>query len=319
VPRVRALRLHETGGPDALVLDEIDEPAEQEGFVLVDVAAAGIGFVDLLTTRGEYQIKPPLPFMPASELVGTRRDTGERVVALSMFSALAEVAPALGFAVFPIPDTLGDEAAAALLINYQTAHLGLVRRGRLAPGETVLVHGAAGGVGSAAIQVAKALGSGDVIAVASTEEKRQVARDLGADHAVDSGGDWIAQVKELTGGRGVDVVVDPVGGDAFDGGLRCLAPFGRLLVIGFASGRIPEARANYLLLKHLDVVGVNWGGMLPLDPGFAATAHEDLMRWHAEGHIRPLVGPVYDLAEGAQAFRDLDARTVVGKPVVRIR
>lgn len=315
---MRALRLHETTGPDALVLEDIDEPTEQEGFVLVDVAAAGIGFVDLLTTRGEYQIKPPTPFMPASELVGRRRDTGERVIALSMFSALAEVAPALGFVCLPIPDTLGDEAAAALLINYQTAHLALVRRGRMAAGETVLVHGAAGGVGSAAIQVARALGAGSVIAVASSEERRQVALDLGADHAVDGGGDWIAAVKELTGGRGVDLVVDPVGGDAFDGGLRCLAPFGRMLVIGFASGRIPEARANYLLLKHLDVIGVNWGGMLPIDPSFAATAHEDLMRWHAEGHIRPLVGPVYDLADGAQAFRDLDSRAIIGKPVVRI-
>lgn len=316
---MRALRLHETGGPDALVLEDIPEPEAPEGFVLVDVTAAGVGFVDLLTTRGEYQIKPPLPFSPATECVGVRRDTGERVIAACMFSALAEVAAAPAFLTFPIPDTLGDEAAAGFLINYQTAHLGLVRRGRLAAGETVLVHGAAGGVGSAAIQVAKALGAGSVIAVASSADKREAALGAGADHAVDSGEGWIDAVKELTGGRGVDVVVDPVGGDAFDGSLRCMAPFGRLLVIGFAGGRIPEVRVNYLLLKHLDVVGVNWGGMLPLDQAFAAAAHEDLMRWHAEGHVRPLVGPVHDLADGAQAFRDLDARTVTGKPVVRMR
>jgi NADPH2:quinone reductase len=309
---MRALRLHELGGPDALVLEEIDEPEARDGLVLVDVAAAGIGFVDLLVTKGEYQITPPLPCAPATECVGVRRDTGERVVATSMFSALAEVAPAVPFATFTIGDAFSDAEAAAFLINYQTAHLALRRRGRLAPGETVLVHGAAGGVGSAAIQVAKAMGAGSVIAAASTEEKRAAALAAGADHAVDAA-DFIGAVKEL---GGADVVVDPVGGDVFDNSLRCMNPFGRVLVIGFASGRIPELKVNRLLLKHLDVVGVNWGGMLPLDQEFAAAAHADLMRWHGEGHIRPVVGPVYPLADGAQAYRDLETRTVVGKPVV---
>jgi NADPH2:quinone reductase len=313
---MRALRLHETGGPDSLVLEEIDEPTAMDGFVLIDVAAAGVGFVDLLTTRGEYQIKPPVPFTPATECVGVRRDTGERVIAAAMFAALAEVAAAPAFLTFPVPDTLPDEEAAGFLINYQTAHLALTRRGRMAAGETVLVHGAAGGVGSAAIQVAKALGAGRVIAVASSEDKRQAALGAGADDAVDSTGEWIAAVKELTGGRGVDVVVDPVGGDAFDGSLRCMAPFGRLLVIGFAGGRIPEARVNYLLLKHLDIVGVNWGGMLPLDQAFAAAAHEDLMRWHAEGHIKPLVGAELPLEEVEQAHELVESRRSVGKVVL---
>jgi NADPH2:quinone reductase len=316
---MRALRIHQTGGPDSLVLDEVDEPAAQDGLVLIDVAAAGVGFVDLLVTKGEYQLKPELPCAPASECVGRRRDTGERVVAVSMFSALAEVAPAIAFAVFAIPHALSDDEAAGFLINYQTAHLALTRRGRLAPGETVLVHGAAGGVGSAAIQVAKALQAGTIIGVASSPDKRAAAISAGADHAVDGSADWVAEVKQLTAGRGVDVVVDPVGGDAFDGSLRCTAPFGRLLVIGFASGRIPELKVNRLLLRQFDVVGVNWGGLLPLDQAFAAAAHADLMRWHAEGHIAPLVGPVYDLADGAQAFRDLEARTATGKPVVRMR
>ncbi len=313
---MRALRLHATDGPDSLVLDEIDEPQPMDGFVLCDVDAAGIGFVDLLTTMGEYQIKPPTPFSPATEFVGRRRDTGERVVGVAMFAALQEVAPALGFAVFPIPDAMTDEQGAALPINYQTAHLALVRRGRLAPGETVLVHGAAGGVGSAAIQVAKAAGAGKVIAVASTEDKRRAALAAGADVAID-GSDLKQQVLAEHGGA--DIVVDPVGGDVFDASLRCLRPFGRLLVIGFASGRIPEVKVNYLLLKHLDVIGVNFGGMLPFDQQFAQQAHTDLMRWFAEGHIQPLIGPVYPLEQGAQAFRDLDSRQVTGKPIITMR
>ena len=267
---MRALMLHETGGPDALVLEEVDEPAPQEGLVVIDVAAAGIGFFDLLVTRGEYQVEPPLPCAPATECVGVRRDTGERVVAATLFGALAEVALAPAFLTFPIPDALGDEQAAALLINYQTAHLALADRGRLQAGETVLVHGAAGGVGTAAIQVARALQAGSVIAVASSQEKRGAALAAGADHALDSGADWVAAVRELTGGRGADAVVDPVGGEAFQQSLRCIAPRGRLLVVGFASGRSPSLQVNRLLLRHLDVVGVNWGGMLPLDQEFGS-------------------------------------------------
>lgn len=316
---MRALRLHETSGPDALVLEDIEEPGEQDGLVLVDVAAVGIGFVDLLTTRGEYQIKPPPPFMPATECVGIRRDTGERVAAISMFAALAEVAPALGFALWPVPAAMSDEQAAALPINYQTAHLALARRGRLKEGETVLVHGAAGGVGTASIQVARALGAYRVIAVASTEAKRAVALEAGATDALDRGEDWVEAVKELTGGRGADVVVDPVGGEAFARSLRCMAPFGRILVIGFASGEIPEVKVNRLLLRHHDVIGVNFGGMLPIDQQFSHDAHRDLMRWFESGIVDPVIGPVYDLAEGAQAFRDIEAGTVTGKPIIRMR
>ncbi len=286
----------------------------------MDVHAAGIGFVDLLTTRGEYQIKPPLPFTPASECAGTRRDTGERVIALSMFSSLAEVAPALGFAVFAIPDAMSYVQGAAMLINYQTAHLALVTRGRLAEGETVLVQGAAGGVGTATIQVAKALGASRVIAAASTTEKRDAALDAGATDAIDPYADgWTEAVRELTDGKGVDIVVDPVGGEVLNQSLRCMAPFGRLLVVGFAAGSIPEVKVNYLLLKHLDVIGVNWGGMLPIDTQFAHAAHADLMRWFEQGVIEPVLGPVYDLESGAQAFRDLDSRQVTGKSVIRVR
>ena len=318
-PPMRALVMTETGGPDSLQLGEWPEPELIDGFAKIDVSAAGVGFVDMLITKGEYQIKPPLPFVPGTELVGIRRDTGERVIASSLFGGWAETVLAPLVTTFPIPDSLSDEAAAGFTINYQTAHLALVRRGRLAEGETVLVHGASGGVGVASIQVAKALGAGLVIATGSTEAKRSAALEAGSDHAVDSGGDWISELKELTGGRGVDVVVDPVGGDMFDGSLRCMAPFGRALVIGFAAGRIPEVKVNRLLLKHLDVVGVNWGGVIPIEPSLAQEAHTDLMKWFEAGLLKPPAGPVFDLEHGADAVRFFEDRDSIGKPVIRIR
>ena len=323
---MKALLLRELTGPDALRLEEVDEPAGDD-LAVIDVHAAGVGFVDLLVTRGEYQIRPPLPFVPGVELAGVLRaappdsglEAGMRVAASTMFGAFAEVAAAPPFLVFEIPDAMSFDAAAGFVVNYQTAHLALGRRGRLRPGETVLVHGAAGGVGTAAIQVAKAMGAGPVIAVAAGEAKQRVARDAGADEALDPGEDWVTGVRELTGGRGADVVVDPVGGDRFDGSLRCIAPEGRLLVIGFAGGRIPEVAVNKLLLRHLDVVGVNYGGMLPVDQEFARVAAAELFGWIESGAIDPVVGAAYPLADGAQALRDFAARTVTGKPVLRVR
>ena len=191
--------------------------------------------------------------------------------------------------------------AAALVVNYQTAHLGLTRRGRLKEGETVLVHGAAGGVGTAAIQVAKALGAGRVVGVARGDEKRAAAEAAGADHTIDADEDWVGRVREL---GGADVVVDPVGGDRFDQSLRCMAPEGRLLVVGFAEGRIPTLPVNRLLLRHLDVVGVNFGGMVPLDQEFPARAADDLFRWWQEGTVRPVVDDRYALEDGARCLTD---------------
>jgi NADPH2:quinone reductase len=316
---MRALILEDAGGPDALKLGDWPDPQPIDGFTQIDVAAAGVGFVDMLITKGEYQIKPPLPFVPGTERVGVRRDTGERVIASAMFGAWAESVLAPLITTFSIPESLGDEAAAGFTINYQTAHLGLVKRGRLTPGETVLVHGASGGVGVASIQVAKALGASTVIATGSTDQKLGAAIAAGADHAVSSAGEWIDEVKTLTGGRGVDVVVDPVGGDMFDGSLRCMAPFGRLLVVGFAAGRIPEVKVNRLLLKHLDVVGVNWGGVLPIAPELAQSAHTDLMQWFEAGLLNPPSGPVFDLEDGADAVRFFEDRGSIGKPVIRVR
>lgn len=325
-----ALRVNELVGPDGLELATVDDPVAAEGMVLIEVHAAGVGFVDLLLTRGEYQVKPEPPFVPGIEVagvvvdagVGTDPDNGlepgTRVAAVVPFGGFAELALAPSPVAFPIPDELGFDAAAALLINYQTAHLALTRRGRMRAGEAVLVHGAAGGVGTASIQVAKALGA-RVIAVAGGERKLDAARASGADEALDAGGDWVAGVRELTGGRGADLVVDPVGGDRFDQSMRCMAPEGRLLVVGFASGRIPEVAVNRLLLRHLDIVGVNFGGMLPFDQQFAGEAARELFDLVRAGAIDPVIGSRYSLAEGAQALRELDARESIGKPVLLAR
>jgi NADPH2:quinone reductase len=244
---------------------------------------------------------------------------GDRVAATTPFGGFAEVAAAPALVTFPIPEDMPFEVAAGFVVNHQTAHLGLVRRGRLREGETVLVHGAAGGVGSASIQVARAAGAGKVIAIASSEEKRGAALDEGADLAFDPAGDWVAHVREATGGRGADVVVDPVGGEAFTLSLKCLAPEGRLLVVGFASGEIPTVAANRLLLRHQDVVGVNYGGFLAVDQEFQHAAHRDLMTWWAEGRLRAIPGLAYPMEEVAAGLEAFAERRVTGKPVLRVR
>jgi NADPH2:quinone reductase len=318
-----ALQVIELSGPDGLSPAELPDPEPADGSVLIEVHAAGVGFVDLLLSRGEYQIKPELPFVAGIEVAGTVRAggglvPGTRVAAMVPFGGFAELALAPEFLVFAIPDAMSFDAAAGFVVNYQTAHLGLVRRGRLRAGETVLVHGAAGGVGTAAIQLARALGA-RVIAVAGGERKREVALAAGAELAFDAAGDWVGEVREATAGRGADIVVDPVGGDRFDQSLRCMAPEGRLLVIGFASGRIPQVAVNRLLLRQLEIVGVNWGGMLPLDQQFVRDAGAELLALVAQGKLQPVVGSAYPLAAGADALRELESRTAVGKPVIRLR
>ncbi|HVP03891.1 MAG TPA: NADPH:quinone oxidoreductase family protein [Solirubrobacteraceae bacterium] len=324
---MRALLLRELTGPAGLRVEDVPEPEAVEGLVVLDVHAAGAGFVDMLVTRGEYQIRPELPFVPGIEAAGVVRSApagsglhaGDRVAATTAFGAFAEVAVAPAFVTFPIPDDMSFEVAAGMVVNYQTAHLGLVRRGRLAAGEAVLVHGAAGGVGIAAIQVAKAAGAGTVVAVAGSAEKQRVAREAGADVVLGAGEDWVAGVREATGGAGADIVVDPVGGERFDLSLRCMAPHGRLLVVGFAGGTIPTLQVNRLLLRSLDVVGVNYGGSLAFDQAFPAAAHEDLIAWWQQGLIDPPVGTVYPLEDGARALEDFAARRVTGKAVIRVR
>ncbi len=324
---MRALLLRELTGPSALKVEDVPEPEPGEGIVVLDVHAAGVGFVDMLVTKGEYQIRPALPFVPGIEAAGVVRSAppdsgvkpGDRVAATTPFGAFAEVAAAPAFLTFRIPDEMSYDVAAGFVVNHQTAHLGLIRRGRLAAGESVLVHGAGGGVGTASIQVAKAAGAGTVIAVAGGEEKQRVALDAGADIAVDPAEDWVARVREATGGVGADIVVDPVGGERFDLSLKCMAPGGRLLVVGFAGGTIPTLSVNRLLLRSIDVVGVNYGGSLPFDQEFPAAAHEDLMRWFRRGQLDPVVGATYSLEDGARALEDFAQRRVSGKPVIRVR
>jgi len=321
---MRALQLQEATGPDGLVLCELDDPVPTDGMVLIEVHAAGVGFVDMLMTKGEYQIKPELPFVPGAEVAGVVVSggglaPGTRVAATTPFNGYAELALAPETLVFPIPDALAFDAAAGFVVNYQTAHLGLKRRGRLAPGETVLVHGAGGGVGTASIDVAQALGAGLVIAVAGGAAKQDAARAAGADVVLDSAEDWKQAVREHTGGRGADVVVDPVGGDVLAESLRCMAPEGRLLVVGFASGHIPEIKVNRLLLRQHDLVGVNYGGAIGVDQGFSAEAAAEMFGWIEEGRLHPVVGAVFDLADGAEAMRAFAERRVTGKPVLLMR
>jgi NADPH2:quinone reductase len=312
---VRALQVRELIGPDGVGVAEVPEPVAGDDQVVVEVRAGGVSFVDLLLSRGQYQIRPDPPFTLGLQLAGTTPDGG-RVAAVT-FGAFAERVVVPGFATLPLPDDASFEAGAALVMNYQTAHFALKRRGRLQAGETLLVHGAGGGAGSAAVQVGKALGA-RVLAVASDADKRAAALQAGADEAIDAGAGWRDRVKALTDGAGVDVVFDPVGGERMTESLRCLAPEGRLLVVGFASGAIPDFAANRVLLRNVDVVGVNWGGLAMTRPEIVAEAAQDLIRWHAEGHVAPVIGARYPLEQGAEALRAIEARRAVGNLVLTL-
>jgi NADPH:quinone reductase len=316
---VRALVLADLTGPGALRLEERPAPEAPEGTVAVEVHAAGIGFVDWLVARGEYQIRPPLPFVPGIELCGEVEGTGQRVLGAPSrtVGAFAEYALIDADRAWPVPDSMPDEKAAALYLTYQTGHVGLHRRARLQAGEWLLVHAGAGGVGSAAIQLGKAAGA-RVIATAGGPEKVQVCRDLGADHAVDyTAEDFVAVVKDVTGGHGADVVYDPVGGDVFDKSRRCIAFEGRLVVVGFTSGRIPEAPANHVLVKNYSVVGLHWGLYRQYEPSIFGTVHEELTRLWEDGKIDPLVSRVLPLEEAPKALDALARRGTVGKVVLK--
>src|SRR4051794_30376371 len=315
---MRAIQIVELDGPDALQLVDIEEPTG-EG-VLVDVRAAGVSFPEVLQSRGQYQLKPELPFVPGSEVGGVVRSApadsglapGDRVAAFPMLGGFAEVVLAPAHFVFKLPDELDFAQGAALILNYHTAHFSLVRRGRLRAGETVLVHGAAGGVGTASIQVAKGVGA-TVFGVVSSDEKEQVAREAGADEVLRSDGDWKDQAKAL---GGVDVVLDPVGGDRFTDSLRSLKPDGRVVVVGFTGGSIPEVRVNRLLLNNLDVVGAGWGAYISQRPeivGEIAAARDALI---AAGHVRPLVGARFGLEQAAEALKLIESRGATGKVVL---
>ena len=319
---MRAAVVETLSGPDGVTVTDVPRPGG--GGVLVEVHAAGISFPDLLLSQGRYQQRREAPFVLGIESAGVVVDApgdapfrpGDRVI-VDADGSCAEYVAAAPAAIFPLPDRLTMGQGVALMMNYQTAHFGLVRRGRLTAGETLLVLGAAGGVGSAALQLARGLDA-RVIAACSEPRKAEIATSLGADHAVLLGDGWGERVRELSGG-GVDAVFDPVGGDTFDEAVRTLAPEGRLIVIGFAGGGIPRLAMNRVLFRNIDVLGAAWGAFLQHDPGVRATTHRALVELVDAGRIDPLVGAELPLERAADALRLLAERRAVGKVVLAIR
>ncbi len=327
---MRAVQIVDLNGPDqALKLVELPEPEPSHMLtpgsgVTVEVHAAGVSFPEVLQTRGEYQLKPPLPFVPGSEVGGVVRSApdgagvsaGDRVAAFCMLGGFAEVAVAPAFLSFKLPDELDFAQGAALVLNYHTAYFALKLRGRLREGETVLVHGAAGGVGTASLQVAKGLGA-RTFAVVSTDEKERVAREAGADEVLRSDGPWKDQVKELAGG-GVDLVLDPVGGDRFTDSLRSLSEGGRLVVVGFTGGSIPEVRVNRLLLGNTEMIGAGWGAYVMSKPEVCQQIGAEIERLIEQGFVCPVVGARFPLDKASDALKLIDERGAAGKVVLDV-
>jgi NADPH:quinone reductase len=322
---VRALVCTALDGPSACRIEERDpagatHPLTGQPGVPIAVEASGVAFPDLLITQGKYQLRLEPPFVPGNEVAGTVLEDGhgfargDRVMGFTIVGGLAEQAVALPFMTFPLPDELDAAEGCGIILNYHTAWFSLVTRGGLREGETVLVQGAAGGVGTASIQVAKGLGA-TTIAVVSSEAKAEVARQAGADHVVRSDGAWKDEVLELSGG-GVDLVVDPVGGDRFLDSLRSLARGGRLVVVGFAGGGIPEVKVNRLLLKNTTVVGAAWGEWAMAELPLSAEIDAGLRPLIASGVVRPVVGQRLALDDAAEALALLDRREATGKVVV---
>ena len=316
---MRAWRVHELGDPSKVMsLDEVDRPTAGEGQVLVKVRAAALNFPDVLMAMGMYQEKPPLPYTPGVELCGEIVETGQRVIGSPSRGpgAFAEYALMDADNAWPVPDGMSDEKAAALYLTYQTGYVGLHRRANIQAGDWLLVHAGAGGVGTAAIQLGKAVGA-QVIATAGGERKTEVCRQLGADHVIDyTAEDFVPIVKEITGGHGADIVYDPVGGDVFDGSRRCIAFEGRLVVVGFTSGRIPSAPANHVLVKNYSVVGLHWGLYRKFEPSIFGQVHEELTTLVQSGAVDPLVGETLPLDQAPQALAKLADRSTVGKVVL---
>jgi NADPH:quinone reductase len=326
---VRALQVTELSGPDGVELADLPEPEPSHMFVpgeavLVEVAASAVSFPDVLQARGLYQFKPDPPFVPGAEVAGVVRSApdgsgisrGDRVAAFTALGGWAELAAAPPHMTFPLPEQLDLAQGAALILNYHTAYFALKMRGRLREGERVLVHGAAGGLGTASLQVAKGLGA-STVAVVSSDEKETVAREAGADEVVRSDGPWREQVQELTDG-GVDVVIDPVGGDRFTDSLRALREQGRVVVVGFTEGSIPEVKVNRLLLRNTEVVGAGWGAFVMPKPDVVREVGKAIDELIDQGAVRPLVGTRLPLAEGAEAMRLIEERRATGKVVLDV-
>ncbi len=325
---MRAARVTTLEGPSAVTIEEVPEPTAEGPFgpqVLVETHAVGISFPDLLLSKGEYQLKPDLPFTLGVDFAGVVRSApegsglveGQRVAAVLGQGGAAEVVGVGPDSVFPLPDALSLAQGAAIPMNYLTAQFALAERGSLKQGETVLVHGAAGGVGTATLQVAKGYGA-RTVAVVSTEAKAEIARRAGADEVVMVDG-FREAVHELTGGEGVDVIMDVVGGDLTTDSLRSLRAQGRLLVVGFTAGSIPTVKLNRLLLNNVDVRGVGWGAYAMVRPGYMRGQWEELLPMMESGVIDPPIGETYPFEDFGRALADMEQRRTLGKSVVTVR
>jgi NADPH2:quinone reductase len=322
---VRAIVVERWQEPKDLVVRDVPEPVASANQVVIDVEAAGCNFFDILLVQGKYQMKPPFPFTPGAEAAGAVREVGanvrgfrvgDRVFGGVPLGAFAERLALPVSALHRMPDAMTYPEGAAFPVVYPTSYAGLVDRANLRAGETLLVHAAAGGVGIAAVQIGKALGA-RVIATAGGAEKLAVAKRAGADTVIDySSGDWVEAVKQVTSGRGADVIYDPVGGDIFEGSLKCIAWNGRLLVIGFAGGVIPEVKANRILLKNIAVVGLHWGAYAQHQPERVPQVFDELAKLYETGHIRPLIFGTYGLDEVPKALEALASRGTYGKVII---
>ncbi len=329
MPRMKALVCNEHGPPESLVYQDMDPPDCGKVGVRIDVRAAGVNFPDVLIIQNQYQLKPPLPFSPGGEVAGvvsevgagvTNFKVGDRVIGITAWGGFSEQVVVPEDKCFHLPETMGYDVGSSFSLTYGTSYYALVQRAQIQPGETLLVHGASGGVGLAAVEIGKALGA-KIIATGGNDDKLAVLREkYGVEHTINYREDtkWKDTVKRMTGGRGADVIYDPVGGEVFEQSLRCINWYGRLLVIGFASGKIPAAKANYILLKSCSVVGVYWGSFTGRDPKTNAENFVELFKMHADGKLKPNISHRFPLDRGAEALQALVDRKVVGKAVLEI-
>ena len=325
---MRAVLCKQWGGPERLVVEDVPPASMKEGSVRIAVHAAGINFADLLLISGQYQEKPPFPFTPGMEIAGVVTEVsagvntikaGDRVMALCGTGGYTEELVIDAQRVFRIPDAMDFPTAAGFPVTYGTSHGAFDWRAHLQPSEWLLVHGAAGGVGLTAVEIGKVMGA-RVIACASSAEKLEIARQHGADALIDySREDLRERVKSITGGHGADVIYDPVGGDVFDASLRSIAWGGRLIIIGFASGKISQIPANILLVKNIDVIGFYWGSHQARKPELLRNSYTQLLRWFEEGKLKPHVSHQMDISEVAQAMNLLRERKSTGKVVLTMK
>ena len=325
---LRALLIHEFGGPEKLFLGEIDLADPGPGQIKVAIHACGLNFADTLVIQGLYQEKPPFPFGPGMEIAGevialgegvTNVKIGDRVAAMCGHSGFAEEVLVDAMMALPLPENMDYVTGASFAVAYGTSHMALDHRARLQPGETLLVHGAAGGVGLTAVELGKLMGA-TVIATASTPEKLALARAYGADHLINYREESFKdRVKEITRGKGANVIYDPVGGQVFEDSVRCIAWEGRLIVIGFASGKIANFPTNLALVKNFSVVGLYWGRYGQKDPATLMGSMRQLAVWYAQGKLKPHISQTFPLEEGAAALNVLMERKAQGKVVLKIR